>query len=110
VYLDLAGARELQRTHLAAFDALVAATRERLERPAQAQLLYEVVPVRAWLRRERLIGNTLVVFSSRTTELMAALPLAIRIKDYVALGTSADVGPFYDVLDERRSHADGTRG
>jgi hypothetical protein len=110
VYLDLAGARELQRSQLAAFDDLVSAARDRLEQPAQAQLLHEVAPVREWLQRERLKGNTLVVFSSRTTELVAALALAVRIKDYVALGTSADVRPFYDVLDERRNHAGGTRG
>jgi hypothetical protein len=92
--LDLARARKLRRGHLARFDELLEGTLARLRPAAQARLRHEAAPVREWLARQRPIGNTLVVFSSRARALMAALVLADRVHDYLALGRVADVRPF----------------
>ena len=92
--LDLARARKLRRSHLARFDELLEGTLERLRPAARPRLRHEAAPVRDWLARERPTGNTLVVFSSRASALMAALVLADRVHDYLALGRVADLRPF----------------
>jgi peptide subunit release factor 1 (eRF1) len=104
-YLDLDPARQVERTYRVAFDDLVDALSEGLEKAARRDLLAEASETRAWLERHAPRGKGLALFSCAARGFWDAYFLPVRVQDHLAFEPRPDVAPLLEVVDEYERYA-----